>query len=81
MLDKTEDGGAFKVVGTRPERPDGVDKVTGRARFGADIRQPGPESASGNLAHEPGSFRSTGLHGRRLLRHRLLAGVRRVARF
>jgi CO/xanthine dehydrogenase Mo-binding subunit len=27
----------FKVVGTRPLRPDGVDKVTGRARFGADF--------------------------------------------
>ena len=27
----------FKVVGTRPLRPDGVDKVTGRARFGADL--------------------------------------------
>jgi CO/xanthine dehydrogenase Mo-binding subunit len=27
----------FKVVGTRPPRPDGVDKVTGRARFGADL--------------------------------------------
>ena len=26
----------FKVVGTRPPRPDGVDKVTGRAKFGAD---------------------------------------------
>jgi CO/xanthine dehydrogenase Mo-binding subunit len=26
----------FKVVGTRPDRPDGIDKVTGRARFGAD---------------------------------------------
>src|SRR5208283_1705110 len=26
----------FKVIGTRPIRPDGVDKVTGRARFGAD---------------------------------------------
>ncbi len=31
----------FKVVGTRPNRPDGVDKVTGRARFGADINAPG----------------------------------------
>ena len=31
----------FKVVGTRPKRPDGVDKVTGRARFGADIYAPG----------------------------------------
>ena len=27
----------FKVVGTRPLRPDGVDKVTGRAKFGADV--------------------------------------------
>ncbi len=41
MLDKTDAGGEFKVVGTRPERPDGVDKVTGRARFGADMVMPG----------------------------------------
>ncbi len=33
--------GEFKVVGTRPNRPDGVDKVTGRARFGADVSAPG----------------------------------------
>jgi len=31
----------FKVVGTRPSRPDGADKVTGRARFGADWNMPG----------------------------------------
>ncbi|MFO0295340.1 MAG: xanthine dehydrogenase family protein molybdopterin-binding subunit [Rhodospirillales bacterium] len=31
----------FKVVGTRPNRPDGADKVTGRARFGADWNMPG----------------------------------------
>jgi CO/xanthine dehydrogenase Mo-binding subunit len=31
----------YKVVGTRPNRPDGVDKVTGRARFGADAVAPG----------------------------------------
>ncbi len=31
----------FKVVGTRPNRPDGIDKVTGRARFGADATAPG----------------------------------------
>src|SRR5579875_2899332 len=30
-----------KVVGTRPIRPDGVDKVTGRAAFGADMVMPG----------------------------------------
>src|SRR5689334_2525350 len=27
----------LKIVGTRPVRPDGVDKVTGRAKFGADL--------------------------------------------
>ena len=27
----------YRVVGKRPVRPDGVDKVTGRAQFGADI--------------------------------------------
>ena len=31
----------FKFVGTRPNRPDGVDKVTGRAKFGADAYAPG----------------------------------------
>ena len=31
----------FKVVGTSPLRHDGVDKVTGRATYGADIRLPG----------------------------------------
>ena len=31
----------FKSVGTRPSRPDGVEKVTGRARYGADISAPG----------------------------------------
>ena len=35
---KTE---GFKVVGTCPDRPDGIDKVTGRARFGADAAAPG----------------------------------------
>ena len=31
----------FKWVGTRPVRPDGVPKVTGRALYGADLRMPG----------------------------------------
>jgi CO/xanthine dehydrogenase Mo-binding subunit len=31
----------FKVVGTRPVRPDGVDKVTGRAAYGADVKMEG----------------------------------------
>ena len=31
----------FKQVGTRPARPDGIDKVTGRALYGADVFAPG----------------------------------------
>ena len=31
----------FSAVGSRPLRPDGIDKVTGRARFGADMTAPG----------------------------------------
>ena len=31
----------YRIVGTRPDRPDGLDKVTGRARYGADISAPG----------------------------------------
>ncbi|MCB1363905.1 MAG: xanthine dehydrogenase family protein molybdopterin-binding subunit [Rhodobacteraceae bacterium] len=36
-----ETGHDFKYVGTSPDRPDGFDKVTGRARFGADMSAPG----------------------------------------
>jgi len=32
---------AYRVVGTRPIRPDGLDKVTGRALYGADIKLEG----------------------------------------
>src|SRR5262249_24972913 len=39
------DKAALKVVGTRPIRPDGVDKVIGRASFGADMTMPGMLSA------------------------------------
>ncbi len=35
--EKTE----FNLVGTRPNRPDGIDKVTGRAKYGADANLPG----------------------------------------
>ncbi|HEX5327116.1 MAG TPA: hypothetical protein VFW75_10650, partial [Acetobacteraceae bacterium] len=31
----------YKWVGTRPVRPDGVPKVTGRALYGADLKMPG----------------------------------------
>src|SRR5687768_16909099 len=31
----------YSVIGTRPIRPDGIEKVTGKAQYGADIRLPG----------------------------------------
>jgi xanthine dehydrogenase molybdenum-binding subunit len=33
--------GKYKVIGTRPIRHDGIDKVTGRAIYGGDVRLPG----------------------------------------
>ena len=30
----------YKVIGTRPIRPDGVEKVTGKALYGADVHLP-----------------------------------------
>ena len=43
MQEKVKDAPSseFKWVGTRPIRPDGVDKVTGRAKFGADLAMAG----------------------------------------
>jgi hypothetical protein len=32
-----QQAGVMRYVGTRPPRPDGVDKVSGRALFGADV--------------------------------------------
>ncbi|MFS8534016.1 MAG: xanthine dehydrogenase family protein molybdopterin-binding subunit [Limnochordales bacterium] len=34
-------GHEYRVIGTRPIRHDGIEKVTGRAQFGADVRLPG----------------------------------------
>lgn len=39
--DSTAEKPAYKVIGTRPIRHDGVDKVTGRAQYGADIKLTG----------------------------------------
>src|SRR5215469_3245903 len=33
--------GPYRVLGTRPIRHDGLDKVTGVAKYGADIQLPG----------------------------------------
>ncbi len=41
----------FKYVGTRPVRPDGVDKVTGRAQYGAD--QDLPNMLYGKVLRSP----------------------------
>jgi len=41
MAETITNGHSQGFVGTRTIRPDGVDKVTGRARFGADYNLPG----------------------------------------
>jgi CO/xanthine dehydrogenase Mo-binding subunit len=41
MSGSTNGNGSFKVIGTRPIRHDGVDKVTGRAVYGVDTQLPG----------------------------------------
>ncbi|OSP54411.1 xanthine dehydrogenase family protein molybdopterin-binding subunit [Pseudoruegeria sp. SK021] len=41
MAFDTEPKRDFKVVGRRVARPDGIDKVTGRALYGADMSAPG----------------------------------------
>lgn len=47
----TVDQPKYKVIGTRPVRHDGVDKVTGRARYGADVRLTG--MLSGAILRSP----------------------------
>ena len=41
----------YKVLGTRPIRPDGVDKVTGKAVYAADVHLPG--MAIGKIVRSP----------------------------
>ena len=41
----------YKVVGTRPIRHDGVDKVTGKARYAADVQLPG--ALAGKVLRSP----------------------------
>lgn len=42
---------SFRLVGTRPVRPDGVSKVTGAAKFGVDYALPG--TLSGKVLRSP----------------------------
>ncbi len=70
----TTDKPQFNVIGTRPVRPDGVDKVTGRAQYGADVRLSG--MLFGKVKRSP--------HAHALLKHidtsraEALPGVRAV---
>ena len=41
----------FKYVGQRPLRPDGIEKVTGKALYGADINL--PETIHGKILRSP----------------------------
>jgi len=43
----------FKVIGTSPVRHDGVDKVTGRAKYGADVQMPGSYTGRFFVVHTP----------------------------
>jgi xanthine dehydrogenase molybdenum-binding subunit len=51
MSTSTTANGKYKVIGTRPVRHDGVDKVTGRAKYGADIHLTG--MLSGYILRSP----------------------------
>jgi CO/xanthine dehydrogenase Mo-binding subunit len=65
----------LKVVGTRPIRPDGVEKVTGRANFGADRALPG--MLYGKIKRSPYAHaRIIGINAEKAL---ALPGVRAVA--
>ncbi len=64
----------LKVVGTRPIRPDGVEKVTGRANFGADRAVPG--MLYGKIKRSPHAHaRILGINADKAL---ALAGVKAV---
>ncbi|HEX3952593.1 MAG TPA: xanthine dehydrogenase family protein molybdopterin-binding subunit [Stellaceae bacterium] len=64
----------LKIVGTRPIRPDGVDKVVGRANFGADMKMPG--MLYGGIKRSPHAHaRIVGINAEKAL---ALPGVRAV---
>ena len=44
----TKDNGNYKIIGTRPIRHDGTDKVTGKAIYGGDTRAGGHASRPGS---------------------------------
>ncbi|MGH2633236.1 MAG: xanthine dehydrogenase family protein molybdopterin-binding subunit, partial [Tepidiformaceae bacterium] len=66
---------AYKVIGTRPARTDGIDKVTGRAQFGADVRIPG--ALHGRILRSPHAHAN--IRGINTARALALPGVKAVA--
>ena len=74
VIDRAAAKTQFKVVGTRPVRPDGADKVTGKAAYGADLMLPG--MLTGKIKRSPHA------HARIIAidtkRARALAGVKAV---
>ena len=62
MSTPTENNKKYKVIGTRPIRHDGADKVTGRAIYGADVQLTGTGARPASCAARTptrGSSRST----------------------
>ncbi len=49
FLDKT----SYRVLGKRPVRHDGADKVTGKAIYAADVQLPNMRTARSCAAHTP----------------------------
>ncbi len=63
-----EGKGGYKVVGTRPIRHDGLEKVTGQARYGADVHLPG--MLHGKVLRSPHAHaRIVSIDARRALAH------------
>ena len=78
VLDRPETKPGFTSVGTRPIRPDGFDKVTGKAAYGADLVMPG--MLHGRVKRSPYAHaRILGIDIRKALALHLLKGLPRRA--
>ena len=74
IADRSAPKSGYTVVGSRPIRHDGVDKVTGRARYGADVRL--PDALHGKILRSPhGHARIVSIDASRA---RALPGVKAV---
>ena len=74
MAQSEANSGQYKVIGTRPIRHDGIDKVVGRAKYGADYSAPG--MVHGKILRSPYAHaRIKSINAERALR---MPGVRAV---